>query len=285
MSNLSDTEAFAQWLHTLLPTDQHSGRTSGVDELLANMSRLRPMLPALDENVDDTLDCETCQNALPDLIQMQQSGVAPNAEEQGRFEEVATHLVFCPYCSNALVQVLDWMSDSVSDHVASTVDYPQFDLDFLTGEPTSSKVEEQTKWAENLVHSAREAGKQWFEDTLGGVYILFSSQLQTRPAAGFAVKSRGSGMQLAYLELGEDELNDWEIDTSIIADEMDPTLCSIEVSLYPLHGSEEIPMGMTIEMRYGDTIVRQETDARGGVEFSNVPVAVLEELVIRVQTR
>ncbi|HRW08421.1 MAG TPA: hypothetical protein P5121_25130 [Caldilineaceae bacterium] len=247
--------------------------------VLPDPAVIRQWLAALDQPVDDQLDCGTCQALLPEFLHEQQQAAQGAPVQDEHYAAVRTHLALCPYCTAAYVQMAEWVAASQADTIPRATTYPTFDLSFLEGaEETNAEVTPFNV----RVQQAIQAGRDWFTDTIDGVTLIFGPSLQTQPASGWAVKSGATEQLLTQIVVGEDALDGWEIECSVFADAADDRLCQIEISLYRLHPAVTTAADIPVTLRYGATAIGRRTDEDGIVTFAAVPVDQLAEASVQV---
>ncbi len=229
-------------------------------------SRLRQMAQALESTVEDRLTCDACQDRLADYVHTQVTGVAGP-----EFADVRDHLTLCPHCAGAYTQVYEWVVESLADAVPVSETYPAFELPFLS----------QPSWAEEVVQRAVEQGRQWVQDALGAVYVLFGPGLQTQPAVAWATKSAEPGTSPYQATQGEEAAPGWEIEVSAFAE--DEKTSRIEVAVYRPGIPDAELAGIPVTLRYEKVSATAETDAGGVAEFAGISTAKLDQVVVRVE--
>ena len=229
-------------------------------------SRLRQMAQALDSIIEDRLTCDTCQAQLADYVHAQATGTAGN-----EFIDIRDHLALCPYCAEAYAQVYEWVLASQADAIPVAESYPAFKLPFLT----------EAAWSEEVVQRAIQQGRQWVQDALGAIYVLFGPGLQAQPAIAWATKSAEPGAMLYQAVLEEEAAPGWEIEVSAFVEDEDT--CRIEVALYRPGEPDAELAGNPVTLRYEQVSEAVETDDGGVVEIAGVPIAKLDQVVVRVE--
>jgi len=224
------------------------------------------MAQALWSTVEDRLTCDACQERLADYVHAQVTGTA-GAE----FADIRNHLALCPHCAGAYTQVYEWVVESLADAVPVSETYPAFELPF----------EAQPSWAKEVVQQAVEQGRQWVQDALGAVYVLFGPGIQRQPAVAWATKSAEPGALLYQATLGEEAAPGWEIEVSAFA--ADEKTSRIEVSVYRPGVPEAELDGIPVTLRYEEVSATAETDAGGVAEFAGLPTAKLDQVVVRIE--
>jgi hypothetical protein len=212
---------------------------------------------------------------------------------------VRVHLALCPYCAEAYSQVAEWIQASEADRVEVTTEYPHFDFSFLSDDRidnataaalgAASSEDAVSPWLMERVGQAIAAGKSWVGDAAGNLYLWLGSGLKTQPTAGWALKSAEPGARLAHtLFSGDatgshtgDELAQWEIEISAVADDEIETECQIEVAVYPLGGQRELA-GIVVMLHSGSMVQRMLTDAAGVAVFAGVPIGALDQVIVQV---
>ncbi|MFQ5340106.1 MAG: hypothetical protein ACE5F6_01020 [Anaerolineae bacterium] len=266
------------WLHQVKSAEPDAGPVIEAARHVATCptcgSRLRQMAQALESTVEDRLTCDACQERLADYIHAQVTGTA-GAE----FAVVRDHLALCPHCAGAYAQVYEWVVESLADAVPVSETYPAFDLPF----------EAQPSWSEDVVQRAVEQGRQWVQDAVGAVYVLFGPGLQAtsrvhrggQPAVAWATKSAEPGTLLYQAALGEEAAPGWEIEVSAFAG--DEKTSQIEVAVYQPGIPDAELAGVPVALRYEEVTETAETDAGGVVEFAGLPTAKLDQVVVRIE--
>ncbi|MEM7127375.1 MAG: hypothetical protein AAF702_13665 [Chloroflexota bacterium] len=267
---------------------------------IRNRYQMRQLVHAIRGSVEDPLDCDACQDALPEFIQAR---LGENVGSNLNVLDVRAHLTLCPSCAGAYADVLEIAQLSRADAIPAANSYPEFDFSFLASSASANAMPDaastspqevrpqQTKDKEldtqlkvnKLVQQALEAGQDWVEDVMSGIILLFGPTLQTQTAGGWALKSSDSGSLLAQVVLAEDEVEGWEIEGSAFADQNDESLCQIEVSLYSVDDPDEELAGIPVVVRYADAQVNSRTDEGGIAEFGSIPVAYLSQLTVHVE--
>ncbi|MEM7134506.1 MAG: hypothetical protein AAF702_50030 [Chloroflexota bacterium] len=294
-----------RWINLLHAEPIDLERVKQIAEQLGKLhtaEQVRKWMTALHLSIDDSLDCTTCQRLLPEFVHAQLNArlqdesratlgadrIVMDEIDADKISDVKTHLMLCPQCAIAYANIVELTQLSLADTIPVTGCYPQFDLSFL-GETTSSSNAEATliqseplKIA-SLIEEAVNAGREWIEDTLGGITIVFGSGLQTQAAGGWAMKSRALGAPLAQVLLENGEVEGWEIEVSAFADPEDESLCYIEISLYSLERANNDGSGIPIVLGYGDNEIHQETDEGGIAEFESIPREELGHLGVHVK--
>jgi hypothetical protein len=89
-------------------------------------------------------------------------------------------------------------------------------------------------------------------------------------------------MLLAQIVLGEDEVEGWEIEASVFADEEKSAFCRIEVALYRIDDSDIPLRDIAVTLRAGARLQTGMTDEGGVAEFLDIPRLELAQATIRV---
>ncbi|MBV7339602.1 hypothetical protein KFU94_67600 [Chloroflexi bacterium TSY] len=266
----------------MVNVDQAREVARALAEKIYDSAQMRQLVSALKGNIDDPLDCDISQEMLPELIQAQLEG-RMSALEPEPLADVRTHLMLCPHCMAAYAEVSEMVQQSLADAVPMVDSYPNFDLTFLTSSTASTPITNDGSAQKHMVQQALETGREWIQDALGGITLIFGPGIQAQSAAGWTVKSSQSERLLAQITLGEEELEGWEIESTVFADVDDASLCQVEVSLYLLETPDADLVGIPVVLYDGDTEVIQITDHRGIAEFDAIPLERLPKLGIHIQ--
>lgn len=281
------------WLDELFSTSPNLQRAiDAATHIAADTSAaptLRQLVAAIDDTRagelgEDTMDCATCQTALPDFLHAQQSTplTANTTTQSTAYARVRNHLALCPYCTAAYVQVAEWITLSEQGLIPVAETYPDFSLAFLE-ETTVAERPSVGGQIVDILKRMQEAGKEWLDDTMGGVYLHFGPGVQPAQATGWAVKSSDPGALLHQVQLVDEELPGWEIEASVFADKQDAARCRIEVALYPIADPDAELAGIAVTLYDGDSTQTSATDAGGIAEFTDNARAALDQFVMRIQ--
>lgn len=244
---------------------------------LGNSPQMRQWLRALVEGREDRINCETCQALLPAYIHAQMD-IDPESPPEMLNQDVTDHLALCPYCIAAYAEATELVLAYTEFAIPAAATYPAFDL-VQAGQaaPTTAPA---PVWAGDVVRRAIAEGKQWVEDTLGGVYLLFRPEGQ--PALAWGIKASEPGALLAQTVWVEPQGEGWEIEASVFADVARADLCRVEVAVYRVGDPDAALAGMTVMLRGHEVMQTRTTDESGIVEFVEIPKAELAEAAIRV---
>jgi hypothetical protein len=245
---------------------------------LDNSPHMVHLLRALAEGREDRLSCDACQALLPEYIHVQLN-FDPGASSERPNREVTNHLAQCPYCVAAYAEATELVLAYTDFAIPAAASYPAFDV--LPANP-ASQVATAPAWATDIVRRAIAEGKQWVEDTLGGVYLLFQPSGQGQPALAWGIKAGEPGALLAQTVWVEPEGEGWEIEASAFADAQRSDLCRVEVAVYRVGDPDAVLAGMTVMLRGHEILQTRTTDESGIVEFIEIPKAELAEAAIRV---
>lgn len=167
-------------------------------------------------------------------------------------------------------EVEEWLQACLADEIPVAVTYPRVDLSFL---PTLN-------WSADTVRKAIEQGKQWVHDQMNAVYILFGQLLQDQQAVAWAVRSRETDQPIFHRILNEEKLG-WEIEISAFA--QNKAICRIEVAIFRPEDPGAALDNVAIMLRIADQPPQTlTTDIGGVVEFADIPLAKLDQVVVRI---
>lgn len=237
--------------------------------------QLRQLGQALENQFEDTLTCDQCQAILPDYVS---ATVGVGAAALAPTEQVAVeyHLALCPHCTAAHQQVQAWFSQSLSDTIPTASPYPDFDLTFLTPQPTSATIKSNPR---QILTILRQQGKQFLQDTLGELYLLLN--LAPQNASGWAVKSGEENLLLARTLLSDVDVPGWEVEATAFA--VDAEISRLEVSLYSIDSSRQDLSGITVTLDDGVSERVGVSDTNGLVEFDRVRRERLPSVVVHIR--
>jgi hypothetical protein len=215
---------------------------------------------------------------LPEYIHAQMN-FDPGARSEMPNQDVTDHLALCPYCVAAYAEATELVLAYTDFAIPAASSYPAFDVLLAT---PASQVASVPVWATDLVRQAIAEGKQWVEDTLGGVYLLFQPGGQAGSALAWGIKAGEPGALLAQTVWVEPEGEGWEIEASAFADVQRSDLCRVEVAVYRVGNPDAALSGMMVTLRGHEILQTKTTDEDGIVEFMEIPKAELAEAAIRV---
>jgi hypothetical protein len=226
-------------------------------------SRIGYLVRALHTDAVDRLNCQVCEQRLPEYAAMT---AAERAGRSGR--AIALHLALCPHCAAVYADLADLVALAEGARGQEPPAYPQPDLAFLGPAPIGSL------------------------DALGRLVIAFSADLlrTLRMPAGPAFAAGGlRSDQPAPSELQPFTLASTapDLDVSIEVEPVrgDPAHCTITVHAgIPSRGGFPRLRGTLVVLRRGDIgIGRSLTDAHGNVVFKRVPTEDLTQLVFTIE--
>lgn len=288
-------ELLQRWVDALnaeplnLETAQESARA--LSQSLDTSTQMRNLVAALLGDVDDPLDCTSCQERLPEFVHAAANSRDQNPSSDERFADVRKHLQFCPYCTAAFADVAEMARLSLANAIPRADSYPEFDLTFLTSlastEFKTGMVHADAKTdikgsVKVLIENALQSGREWIDDAAGGIALVFGPGLQTQAADGWTVKSSGTNSLLAQVVLSDDDVEGWEIEGSVFADPEDESLCQLEVSIYSLDNPDQDLSGLPLTIGYGETEIHVETGQGGIAEFGDIPKEQLPKLGVYI---
>jgi hypothetical protein len=246
---------------------------------IGNYSHVQQLIQALRDKREDRISCERFQMRLPDYIYAQLQ-LEPDMPPESDHQDIRNHLALCPYCAVAYAEVTDWLLASQGDLVPVAAFYPAFEVPAAT--QPSAAASAPPPWSVEVVRRAFADKKQWVEDTLGGLYLLFGQGVQAQGAPGWALKSSEQSKMLAQTIVGDEQVEGWEIEATAFEDAQEAGLCRIEVALYRLDAPGVDLAGMAVTLRVGEAMQTRMTDESGVVEFEAIPLAELAHCAIRV---
>lgn len=295
MTNEQMSELLRRWIEALDEEPINFNQTQAIArdlaEVLREQPQIRQLTHAIQDTRNDTIDCDTCQDRLPEFVQyrLENRHHSDNVEvdESMTFDEIRTHLAQCLHCATIYADVVNSVQMSQASAVPVANSYPEFDLAFLA--ETSSHVAKQkdhvvdtAELATTRIRQALESGREWIGDVTRGITFIFGPRLQTQTASGWAVKSSEADSLLAQVVLSDEEVEGWEIEGSVFADSEDESLCQVEVSLYNLEDPDRDLSGIHITLGYESTEIHGKTDHSGTAEFKNIPRVQLSLLGVYV---
>lgn len=153
---------------------------------------------------------------------------------------------------------------------------PSFDLAFL-------EASAPPEWAGELVAAAIAQGKHWIQETLNSLYILLTPPQPLGLAA--ASTRRSLSDNLPYFSLEAERGIGWDVEVETVVESEAAAVCEVRVSVSHPEG---VQANVEVTIRYsgtsGDEWESAATDSTGLAVFGGIPLAALDQLVIRVQT-
>jgi hypothetical protein len=170
-------------------------------------------------------------------------------------------------------EVEEWLQACLADTIPIAIASPKIDLSFLTTQ----------NWSADAVREAVEQGKQWVRDQIDAVYILFGQLLQGKQDVAWAVRSAETDKPIFH-HIVHDENLAWQIEISAFGE--DEENCRVEVAIFQPAEPDATLDNVPILLRIGDEPVQTlTTDIGGVVEFTGIPRARLDQVVVRIATR
>lgn len=225
------------------------------------------LVRALNTNAVDQLNCQVCQERLPEYV----AATAPERATRG-MREVALHLALCPHCAAACDELVNLVAVAQGERGTAPLVYPELDLKFI--DPKRHWRLERLGRISRLVVA--------FSDEL-----LRSLELPRQPdfaASGLKSEQPAGSKHPAPLNLRPlaliGEAPNRDVTIAIEPARNDPAHCTIAVHVgIPSRGGWPNLRGTQVALRRGDVEIAGEvTDAHGNAVFERVAVDDLARL-------
>jgi hypothetical protein len=232
--------------------------------------RIGHLVYALAADAEDRLDCQECQERLPEYFLAHSAGHAGDPQ----WHDVALHLKACPHCAEVYADVAELITLDQQEPDVDPIAYPPPQLPFL-----------HTKRAA----TPRPPKVPWRLDEIGRLMIEFSAEIVRTlqwPALQpiYAItRHKADGAQLWQIALA-DAPPDLEVMITAQQARGAPGLCTIVVQVdIPSRGGWPHLAGSVVMLNLGEQALEtQATDAFGKAVFNQIAVDDLGSVIFKI---
>jgi hypothetical protein len=225
--------------------------------------RIGYLVQALSSGAVDQLNCQTCQERLPEYAANVAAGQAG-----GKLRAVAVHLALCPHCAAKYDELLELIALAQGERGAELPSYPVLDLSFLNATTT----------------------RPWHLEGLGRLVIEFTSELlaglrMAEPAlTPIGLKTDAPATALRPFTL-IGEVEDEDVTITVKPARGEPAHCTVIVQVdIPSRGGWPNLGGTLVTLRRGAVMLNsQTTDDLGNAVFERVATDDLAQLVFVIE--
>ena len=225
--------------------------------------RIGYLVQALNTSAVDPLNCQVCQERLPEYATAVATG-----QTGGRWRAVAVHLALCPHCSAEFDELIELIALAQGERGTEPPSYPALDLSFLN--PAISRP--------------------WRLEGLGRLVIEFTAELLAGLRMGgpaltpVGLKTDAPPTELRPFTL-VGEVEDEDITITLELERGEPTRCTVIVQVdIPSRGGWPNLGGTLVTLRRGAvTLGSQATDDLGNAVFKRVASDDLAQLVFVIE--
>jgi hypothetical protein len=231
--------------------------------------RIGHLARALSSGEEDQLNCQECEEQLPDYLQAARDGQAGEV----RWRRVAYHLETCPVCAATYAELSELAAFAFGERGAEPPSYPVPDVSFLHAGKTGSSPAPPIRW---------------HLDDWGRLIIEFSAELlrafQPPAYAPRSLKSDKSSRVLYQVALNK-AVEDLAVTITAEEDPDDPSQCTVtvEVDIPSRGGWPHLADTQVIIKRGEGKLETQATDPFGKAVFEGIAAADVEGLVVEIR--